>query len=98
MDTLAYLRFPLALVFVLALILLAALALRRFGWLSVGPSRDGRRLQLVEALPLDPKRRLVLIRRDEVEHLVILAPDGGLVIERGFPAPPPAPTERHSSP
>ena len=89
MDTLAYLRFPLALVFVLALILLAALALRRFGWPSLAPVRAGRRLQLVESLPLDPKRRLVLLRRDQVEHLVLLAPEGGTVIERAIPTAPP---------
>ena len=95
MDTLTYLRFPLALVFVLGLILLATLALRRFGWPSLAPAREGRRLQLVETLALDPKRRLILIRRDQVEHLVILAADGGTVVERAIPvaapvSPPPA--------
>lgn len=87
MDALSYLRFPLALVFVLALILLAALALRRFGLPTVRQRCQGRRLQLVENLALDPKRRLILIRRDQVEHLVILASDGSTVVERAIPVP-----------
>lgn len=88
MDALAYLRFPLALAFVLGLILLAALILRKYGWPVGSSARQGARLKLIETLPLDPKRRLVLVRRDQVEHLVILAPDGGLVVERGVPVPP----------
>jgi hypothetical protein len=33
---------------------------------------------------MDGKRRLVLIRRDGVEHLVLLGAAGDLVIERGI--------------
>ena len=38
-------------------------------------------------LPVDAKRRLVLIRRDNKEHLIILGADGELLIESGTTAP-----------
>ncbi len=34
---------------------------------------------------LDAKRRLVLIRRDNKEHLLLLGPDGDTVIETDIP-------------
>ena len=40
-----------------------------------------RRLKVVEALPLDARRRLVLLQRDNKQHLVILGPNGETVIE-----------------
>jgi flagellar protein FliO/FliZ len=43
-----------------------------------------RRLNVVETMPLDSRRRLVLIRRDDREHLVILGPTGETVIETGI--------------
>ncbi len=41
-----------------------------------------RRLSLVEVLPLDTKRRLVLVRRDDREHLVIIGGEHDLIVER----------------
>ncbi len=81
-----YLQFLLALVFVLALIGLVAALLRRFGLAGAAglKQRIGgreRRLAVVEMTPLDARRRLVLIRRDGVEHLVLLGPTGDLVVE-----------------
>jgi flagellar protein FliO/FliZ len=35
-------------------------------------------------VPIDGKRRLVLLRRDGTEHLVLLGPDSALLIERGI--------------
>ena len=93
MDLEGYLRFAAALALVLGLIGLAAWAARRLGFagrLPIGTGRD-RRLAVVEATALDPKRRLVLVRRDRVEHLLLLGPAGDVVVERGF-APPPAAT------
>lgn len=81
------LRAVLALIFVLGLIGLCVIAARRLGLggLRAGPrfGRD-RRLGVVETLALDPRRRLVLLRRDTAEHLVILGPSGETVIERGI--------------
>lgn len=41
------------------------------------------RLELVERLAIDPRRSVTLLRRDGMEHLILLAPEGHLVIETG---------------
>lgn len=84
MDMADYTRFILALLFVLGLIGLLAAVVRRFGLgLPQTPSRRGqnKRLGLVEVMPIDAKRRLVLLKRDEVEHLVILGPTTETLVE-----------------
>ncbi|OSQ39696.1 flagellar biosynthetic protein FliO [Thalassospira mesophila] len=85
MDMESYFRFVAALVFVLALIGLIALLARRFvpGARTVNRGKK-RRLALIEVLPLDTKRRLVLLRRDDTEHLIVLGPNGDLVVERNI--------------
>lgn len=45
-------------------------------------SDDKRRLEIVESLPMDARRRLVIIRCDGREHLVILSATGETVVER----------------
>lgn len=85
-----YLRFALALLFVLGLIGLLAYLGRRFNMMPrVTAGRGGpRRLAIVELLSVDAKRRLALVRRDDVEHLVMLGAAGETVIERGITAGP----------
>ena len=43
-----------------------------------------RRLTVVESLALDPKRQLVIIRRDNVEHLLLTGGPQDLVVETGI--------------
>ena len=89
MEFSGYLRFLLALVFVLGLIGLATAVVRRMGLgFPVGAlKRSGnRRLSVVETAPLDGRRRLVLVRRDDTEHLIILGPTSELVVETGIKA------------
>ncbi|MBU0723782.1 MAG: flagellar biosynthetic protein FliO [Alphaproteobacteria bacterium] len=78
-----YLYAVLALVFVLALLGLLFLAMRRFGIGGATPRARGqrRRLSLIEVLPVDAKRRLVLLSRDGREHLVLLGAENDLLIE-----------------
>jgi len=79
-----YWRFLLALVFVVALIAVCAWIARRLGLAGRLATTGGkRRLTIVEVLPLDAKRRLVLIKRDDVEHLLLLGQQSDLVIECG---------------
>ncbi len=85
MDVDGYLRFVLALIFVIGLIGLFALLLRRYGPGMTGmvPRRRGqeRRLQIVEVATIDARRRLVLVKRDECEHLILLGANSELLIE-----------------
>ncbi|BCA58935.1 flagellar biosynthetic protein FliO [Sphingomonas sp. HMP6] len=49
------------------------------------PGRTGMlrvsRLELVERLPLDARRSVALLRRDGREHLILIAPEGHLILE-----------------
>lgn len=83
MDVSQYFRFFLALAFVLGLIGVVGWAVRRFGFankIPVTKSRD-RRLGVIEVLPVDARRRLVLLRKDDREHLVLLGQGPDLLIE-----------------
>ena len=84
MDWDIYLRSALALLVVLALITGVAWMARRFGLggAAVGLRRR-RRLSVVEMLPLDNRRRLVLVRRDRVEHLLLIGGGSDIIVERG---------------
>lgn len=88
MDTIDYARFVAALAFVLGLIALLAWAARRFRLGQASPGA-ARRLAVIETLPLDPRRKLVLARCDQREYLLLLGQDGNRLIERR-PATPAA--------
>ncbi|HLZ67195.1 MAG TPA: flagellar biosynthetic protein FliO [Aliidongia sp.] len=77
-------RLVTALVFVLALIGLCAWLLRRFGP-TMRLGRPGR-LGLVASIAIDSRRRLLLIRRDQTEHLLLIGGARDLVIETGITA------------
>lgn len=100
-----YLRFAGALLVVLGLILAAAWLYRKLAGTGGGrPLLGGktRRLSVSESLPLDASRRLLLVRRDQTEHLILVGQDRATVIETGIPAPPPVeparPTRRGNGP
>lgn len=83
MDLDQYIRFLMALVFVVALIMVVAWVMRRVGMAggTVRGRARQRRLSVVEALPIDAKRRLVLVRRDDREHLILLSANGDLLVD-----------------
>ena len=95
MDLGEYFRFFMALAFVLLLIAGLAALVRRSGFgerLAATPNPGSeRRLALIEVRPLDAKRKLVLLRRDDREHLVLLGATSDLLIESDIPAPPARP-------
>jgi flagellar protein FliO/FliZ len=77
-------RFFIAFVIVLGLIGAAAWAVRRFGANRLGANAArGRqpRLAVIDAAAVDGRRRLVLIRRDNVEHLIMIGGPSDIVIE-----------------
>lgn len=87
MDWTDYIRFLAALLFVLALMGGFSLILRRTG-LAAGYSGPARkRLKISETLVLDGRRKAVLLRRDDREHLVILGPNGETLVESDIDAP-----------
>ena len=81
-----------ALLFVVALLVLTVWAFKAvFGGADTDPARKGRekRLAVVETAPVDANRKLCLVRRDDVEHLLIIGGPVDLVVETGIKARPP---------
>jgi flagellar protein FliO/FliZ len=79
-----------ALAITLGLVGLAAVAARRFGpeWMTrLQRPRSERRMAIVESLPLDPARRLVLVRLDGTERLLLLG-EGRMLTELSAGAAP----------
>src|SRR5471030_287781 len=77
-------RFFIAFLVVLALIGATAWLVRRFGANRLGGANArGRqpRLAVIDAATVDGRRRLVLIRRDNIEHLLMIGGPTDLVVE-----------------
>jgi flagellar protein FliO/FliZ len=98
------LKMLLAFVAVFGLLALALWLVRRFGGERLGnTSARGRqpRLAVVDNASVDGRRRLVLIRRDNVEHLLLIGGPTDVVIEpnilRAAGAPRELPTPRASA-
>jgi len=77
-------RFIIAFVVVLALIAVTAWLVRRFGSGALS-SAGGRgrqpRLAVIDAASVDARRKLILVRRDNVEHLLMIGGPSDVVIE-----------------
>ncbi len=91
--------FIVAFVIVLALIGLVTWLIRRFAGNRLGASASrGRmpRLAVIDAAAVDGRRRLVLVRRDNVEHLLMIGGPTDIVVEpnivRAQREPAPRPT------
>lgn len=87
------LRYGLALVAVIALVVAFFAAYRYLSPASARiprVARKDRRLRVVEMTPIDSRRQLVLVRRDQTEHLLLLTADRALVVERNIGAAAPA--------
>src|SRR5581483_9376889 len=77
-------KFFIAFLVVLGLIGATAWIVRRFGADRLGGgSARGRqpRLAVIDAASVDSRRRLVLIRRDNIEHLLMIGGPSDLVVE-----------------
>lgn len=80
-----YLKFILSLGFVLALMGLLAYAMRRAGLGKMGLTGMNKRLGVLETRPIDHRHKLVLVKCDDREHLIILGPQGQTVIDANIP-------------
>jgi flagellar protein FliO/FliZ len=71
------------LLLLLALIIIVLVARSRGGG---SRARRGQRIAVSEYYDIDKLRRLVLVRRDGVEHLLLIGPNQDLLIESGIGA------------
>jgi hypothetical protein len=76
-------NFVIAFAFVLLLIGAAAWLVRRFGSTRVDAAARGRqpRLAVIDSAAVDGRRKLVIIRRDNVEHLLMIGGPSDVVVE-----------------
>lgn len=76
-DSVSYLKFIIALAFVLSLIGITAWVWKRFGTkgFSAASFRTKQRLQLKESLMLEGRYRLAIVQCDGQEHVLLLGPD-----------------------
>jgi hypothetical protein len=80
---------------VAALIALLVIIVALVVWRTISPrvrGRRGQRIGISEYHELDKMRRLVLVRRDNVEHLIMIGGPQDVVIESGIGVPAQAPS------
>jgi flagellar protein FliO/FliZ len=78
------LKFAVAFFIVLAVITLSAWLVRRLVSRRVGivkPRGRQHRLGIIDAVSVDGRRRLILVRRDNVEHLIMIGGPADVVVE-----------------
>jgi flagellar protein FliO/FliZ len=81
-----------ALGIVLVMIVLGVWVLKLFTRASANVARGrNRRLTVVDSAMVDARRQVIIIRRDNVEHLIMTGGPQDLVIESGIVPPPQAP-------
>ena len=93
MDLVDFGRYAGGLLVTLGLLALLGWAGKRFDlFKTLRGERAGRRLAIVETLPVDARRRLALVRADGREHLVLLSGAGDILLESrdAQELPPPA--------
>jgi flagellar protein FliO/FliZ len=86
MDVLDLGRYFAALLLVGGLLGVAWLAAKRFGVAGIVKGTMQKRLSVVETLMIGPRHKLFLLRRDGVEHLLLVGPNGANVVESGIAA------------
>jgi len=93
-------RFFLAFLIVLGLIGAAAWAVRRFGSARFTGAVRGRqpRLAVIEYATVDARRRLLLVRRDNVEHLMMIGGPTDVVVEANIVRAAPAAVREPAAP
>ncbi|MFS8038553.1 flagellar biosynthetic protein FliO [Xanthobacter sp. AM11] len=77
-------RVAVALAVIATLLGVTVLAMRRLGArnrAAGGRGRAGPRIAVVETVAVDQRRKLVLVRRDQVEHLLLIGGSSDIVVE-----------------
>ena len=83
MEEISLIRVLLSFLVVVGLIGASALALKKWGRLDKWRlAKDSNaRLKVLDVCYVDPKHKIVLISRDDTEHLLAISPQGTTVIE-----------------
>ena len=95
-NTLLNSAFALGIVLVLIVLGLWSLKLITRGASHLGNTR--KRVSIVDTATVDGKRQVIIIRRDNVEHLIMTGGPQDIIIESGIAAPEPAPLPRRPMP
>jgi flagellar protein FliO/FliZ len=88
-------KFLLTFIVVLAVLGAAGYLMRRFSGgnvVTAGPRGRQPRLAVIDAASVDGRRRLVLVRRDNIEHLLLIGGPTDIVVEPNIGKPVPAAT------
>jgi flagellar protein FliO/FliZ len=90
MDVVDPVRVVLAFTVVTGLLALFAFALKKFG--KQGKvfygKNDEARIGVLETCYIDNRRKLLLVKRDDATHLLLISPEGATVIESNIPNKP----------
>ena len=80
------LQFLITAAIVIALLALAYWLVRRYSLGGTGRHNRSKvpRLTIVDAMPVDGRRRLLLVRRDNVEHLILIGGPSDVVVEQSI--------------
>ena len=99
MDTVSFVRFLAAFGAVIGLIALMAWALKRWPVLrGIQGGGTDTRLRVIEQRGIDAKHKLVLVQRDNVQHLLILSASGvPVVVEAQLPPPVESSTKKEGA-
>jgi flagellar protein FliO/FliZ len=84
METVSIARFVFSFLIVLGLIGLFALALRRWPVLrgmATTVTTSSHRLKIIEQRAIDVRNKLVLVQRDDVQHLLLVSGEQATVVE-----------------
>ena len=94
------LQFLITAVVVVALVGIVWWAARRYSSAGLGRLGRGRvpRLAIVDAMSVDGRRRLVLVRRDNVEHLILIGGPSDVVVEQAIQRPRKPKTQTEGEP
>lgn len=83
----SYIQFAIALLFVLALMGLLTLIIKKVNQAQSGLMGKKNRLKIVEQRLIDSKHKIAIIRCDDTEHLVVISQNSSNIIETNIKTP-----------
>lgn len=81
MDLMPYLKSILGLSVVIILIFVSLILIRRFQSLYLFKNNQNRKISLEDALYIDSKNKIILVKSEHSKHLLLIGENNQLVIE-----------------